>query len=210
MCDITHQYKAVLLASILIPSALNFLLVESSSFLIVVSILFAVRFFDSPSIPVVDSCCLKILGEQKKEYGKLRLWGAVGWGITSPIVGFFAVKYGYQAHLISQLVLRIIAAGFVCVMKFTSNDNLINSPDDGSDTNKKDHNLPFKRKIMLLFKSTESILFFLIYWLMGITMGVIGSFLFLWIEQLGGNNSLMGLSLTMMCVAEIPLFYISG
>eukprot|EP00878_Enallax_costatus_P041407 GHUV01048165.1.p1 GENE.GHUV01048165.1~~GHUV01048165.1.p1 ORF type:complete len:139 (+),score=18.04 GHUV01048165.1:44-460(+) len=42
---------------------------------------------------------------------------------------------------------------------------------------------------------------------MGFGIGVIGEFLFLFLQDLGGSESLMGLTLTVTCIAEVPAFH---
>jgi hypothetical protein len=37
--------------------------------------------------------------------------------------------------------------------------------------------------------------------------GVIGEFLFLFLQDLGGSETLMGLTLTVTCLAEVPVFH---
>jgi hypothetical protein len=40
-----------------------------------------------------------------------------------------------------------------------------------------------------------------------IAAGVIGEFLFLFLQDLGGSETLMGLTLSVTCVAEVPVFH---
>jgi hypothetical protein len=42
---------------------------------------------------------------------------------------------------------------------------------------------------------------------MGFGIGVIGEFLFLFLQELGGSETLMGLTLTFTCLAEVPVFH---
>lgn len=37
--------------------------------------------------------------------------------------------------------------------------------------------------------------------------GVIGEFLFLYLQDLGGSETLMGLTLTVTCISEVPMFH---
>eukprot|EP00775_Hariotina_reticulata_P004764 gene4763-5014_t len=45
---------------------------------------------------------------------------------------------------------------------------------------------------------------------MGFGIGVIDSFLFLFLQDLGGSEGLMGLTLTVTCLAEVPMFHFQG
>lgn len=44
----------------------------------------------------------------------------------------------------------------------------------------------------------------------GFGIGVIGEFLFLFLQELGGSEALMGLTLTFTCLAEVPMFQLQG
>ncbi|OBZ90181.1 Major facilitator superfamily domain-containing protein 6 [Choanephora cucurbitarum] len=52
----------------------------------ITSICFA--FFGVPVLPLVDGGVLKILGRNKDQYGRQRMWGSIAFGVTSSMVGF--------------------------------------------------------------------------------------------------------------------------
>ncbi|RCI04189.1 hypothetical protein CU098_012466, partial [Rhizopus stolonifer] len=45
-------------------------------------------FFGVPVLPLVDGGVLKILGRNKDQYGRQRMWGSIAFGVTSSLVGF--------------------------------------------------------------------------------------------------------------------------
>ncbi|KAL4546901.1 hypothetical protein Ndes2526B_g07705 [Nannochloris sp. 'desiccata'] len=68
-------------------------------------------------------------------------------------------------------------------------------------------NKNFCQKLGVLLSSPEALLFFSTVTVMGYAVGTIESFLFLFLEDLGGSETLMGLTLTVTCVAETFVFY---
>ncbi|KAI8059079.1 uncharacterized protein B0P05DRAFT_444909, partial [Gilbertella persicaria] len=44
-------------------------------------------FFGVPVLPLVDGGVLKILGRNKDQYGRQRMWGSIAFGVTSSLVG---------------------------------------------------------------------------------------------------------------------------
>lgn len=68
----------------------------------------------------------------------------------------------------------------------------------------------FARRFMALISTTEHVAFYCALLLTGTAMGVITNFLFLFLRTLNGSELLMGLSLTVTCAAEVPLFIASG
>ena len=45
------------------------------------------EFFESPTYTLSDASLLKRLGKEKENYGRVRMWGSLGWAITASIVG---------------------------------------------------------------------------------------------------------------------------
>jgi len=65
----------------------------------------------------------------------------------------------------------------------------------------------FCQRLLLLLRRPEVLVFMGQATTMGFGIGVIGEFLFLFLQELGGTETLMGLTLTMTCVAEVPVFH---
>src|SRR5918993_1679290 len=86
--DIMQRRKLSLLLAIsgAILLALALSAVRAFAWLIPVVMLFS--FFVSPIMPLVDTTTMSLLNDHKKRYGRLRLWGAVGWGVAAPVVGW--------------------------------------------------------------------------------------------------------------------------
>lgn len=83
-----------------LPQALQFW------YVLVVSALF--RATRTPAMPTLDAYTLEYLGRgregkdaevQKSRYGEERVWGAVGWGISSILIGFSLDRWGYARTL---------------------------------------------------------------------------------------------------------------
>ena len=86
LADATGRSKALLMLAatasllvLLIPTTTNYV------YLIVLSGLFSL--FVAPLVPMLDHTVLGLLSGQKGRYGRVRLWGAVGWGLSAPVVG---------------------------------------------------------------------------------------------------------------------------
>ena len=86
--DVTQRHKVSLLVAIggAILMVLALPAFKTFAWLVPAILLFA--FFFSPIMPLVDSTTMNLLGDRKEGYGRIRLWGAVGWGITAPLAGW--------------------------------------------------------------------------------------------------------------------------
>jgi hypothetical protein len=67
-----------------------------------------------------------------------------------------------------------------------------------------------RRALGVIFTNGEALKFFCIVICMGIVYGLISGYLFLYLQTLGASTTLMGLSLTVTCIAEVPVFHYSG
>jgi PPP family 3-phenylpropionic acid transporter len=87
VADATHQHRRMLALAIggAWIAALTLSLITRFFWSIPIVAVYAV--FSAPIIPLVDNTVIAMLGQRKAEYGKQRLWGAVGWGIAAPISG---------------------------------------------------------------------------------------------------------------------------
>ena len=63
---------------------------------------------------LLDSIVLKFLGDERKgDYGKLRLWGAVGWGIFASLGGAVTQRLGMEAMFYMHPCLLV--PGIICI-----------------------------------------------------------------------------------------------
>uniref|UniRef100_A0A7E4VKI2 MFS_1_like domain-containing protein n=1 Tax=Panagrellus redivivus TaxID=6233 RepID=A0A7E4VKI2_PANRE len=45
------------------------------------------EFFSSPTLPLADGCTLNLVSDQPREFGRIRLFGSIGWGMAMLIIG---------------------------------------------------------------------------------------------------------------------------
>uniref|UniRef100_A0A914YRZ9 Major facilitator superfamily associated domain-containing protein n=1 Tax=Panagrolaimus superbus TaxID=310955 RepID=A0A914YRZ9_9BILA len=45
------------------------------------------EFFSSPALPLVDGCTLNLVSDQPQEFGRIRLFGSIGWGMAMFVMG---------------------------------------------------------------------------------------------------------------------------
>jgi len=75
-----------------------------SSFALLFAALFAMTFFWSAALPLVEAATLTHLGEDTGRYGRIRVWGSVGY-----IVAVVGVGYALQAAGVARLPWIIVA-----------------------------------------------------------------------------------------------------
>ena len=94
--DASKRHKIVAIAAIIgtVITALIFPQIASFAGLILVASLFA--FFMSPISSLTDSAVMSLLGKRKDKYGRIRLWGTLGYGMVAPLAGELIGQFGLQ------------------------------------------------------------------------------------------------------------------
>lgn len=76
-----------------------------TAFVWICAVAFALSFFLSAAIPLVDSTTLLRLGERTGDYGRIRLWGSIGYMVAVVAVGYLLDFFHVSALLWIVLVL---------------------------------------------------------------------------------------------------------
>jgi PPP family 3-phenylpropionic acid transporter len=192
LADTTGRHKTItllIMVAALVSGVLLFYLKTYPALLLGVGIF---SFCLAPIIPLNDSNVLAMLAERKHEYGRQRVWGAVGWGLVAPFVGLLVERYGLAAAFFSYALLMFACTVAVAGLPLSKADS---SPE--ARTFK-----PFLRSDWLVLLSVLFIL--------GIGLGVCNNFVFLYLAELDANNLLVGLSLTTATISEVPFTFFGG
>jgi MFS transporter, PPP family, 3-phenylpropionic acid transporter len=165
--------------------------VRAFAWLIPVVILFS--FFFSPIMPLVDTTTMSLLSGQKEHYGRLRLWGAVGWGVAAPIVGWLIEAGGSNWSFGAYAALM----GLSCLIA-------LNIPETGQLRAATPENLGIS------LSSPRWLIFLVIAFSGGIALSMISNFLFIFLRRLGADEFSLGLTLTVATLSELPVLFFSN
>jgi MFS family permease len=191
--DSMQQRKLSLLVAIggAILLALALSVVRGFAWLVLVVILFS--FFFSPIMPLVDTTTMSLLGGQKERYGRLRLWGAVGWGVAAPAVGWLIETdsatwsfWGYAA---------LMGLGFLIALRVPETGRI---------------DAAARSALGISLTSPGWFLFLIIAFAGGMCLSMISNFLFLFLRQLGADGFSLGLTLTIATLSELPVLFFSN
>ncbi|MBX3057924.1 MAG: MFS transporter [Anaerolineae bacterium] len=193
LADATHKHHLLLLVTIagLWLAIASMTQVTTFAALIPVVCLYAI--FAAPIVPLVDNAVMVRLGERRAEYGRVRLWGSVGWGIAALIIGFVIEARGlsitFTLYLLMMIVLFLVSVWL---------------PVPGGPVGES-----VRRGLRVLLTNRHWLLFTAVALVEGMTLGIFLNYLFLYLNELGASNTIMGLSLTLATVSEIPVFLYS-
>ena len=190
--DATQRHKVSLLIAICGAIVLALALSVSKTFALLIPVVILFAFFSSPIVPLVDNTTIDQLGGQKERYGRIRLWGAVGWGAAAPIVGWViksrGIVWAFWCYALMMVwILRI-------TLKIPVSRRVGAS---------------FREGIRTFLRSPRWLVFLMTAFSAGMTLAIITDFLFLYLRGLGADEFLLGLTLTASTLSELPVFYFS-
>ena len=205
----------------------------STPFPVLMVLCYCAEAFACASFPLLDVQVLALLGPEKRlSWGKTRLWGAVGWGIFAWVFGGLYDSTGLGTMWV--LYPLTMAVTFASVARMPAVDTKVNreasaptntdaasAGDSGSGSSSRDVEMASATveakvpesscgKLQRLLSQPAVLLFVGVVTTMGCLMGIISNFLFLRLDQLDAPNWLIGASLTVTCIAEVPLLHYSG
>jgi PPP family 3-phenylpropionic acid transporter len=193
VADATRRHKLVTMLSTLGVVIITFIfpLVASFSGLLLMICLYAL--FNAPTGSLVDSAVLALLGDRKERYGRIRLWGTVGYGIVAPFAGSLIGRLGLKWAFWGYAILML--GGLLVITRIPFRQRASN----GS----------FRGGMRVLFANQSWMLFLVMVFIAGIGMATINNYLFVYMQSLGASKTLMGFALTVSTLSEIPALFFS-
>ena len=194
LADATNKKRLLLGIAILVSMSMVGVLSLTTTFLWMVLVVTLYAFHSAPIIPMMDSTVMELLGEHKDQYGKLRLWGAVGWGLSAPLIGWMNQHYGLQwsfwGYMIQMAVVFMVVMGMPVGQASLANR--------------------FWQGLRNLLQDMRWRLFLLVVFVSGVGSSVLSNYLFLRLNDLGATKTLMGVALAVATLSELPVFFYSG
>ena len=197
--DYTHRHRRILLFTLVCSLISVWLVMQGNSFVALIPSVSLYAFFLAPAQPLTDNAVLRLLGERKHEFGKQRILGSFAAGIAGPLVSTLVDRTG-------------IRAAFYCAMAFLGSGVGIASR---MEMDQPDENPAMHAETISYWKGLKVLLvdprlaFFLLIVLLGMTARST-SFIYLYMHMtaLGAPKSILGLTMTVLMIGELPfLFY---
>jgi PPP family 3-phenylpropionic acid transporter len=194
LADATNKKRLLLGVAILVSMTMVGVLSVTTVFLWMVLVVILYAFNAAPIIPMMDSTVMELLGEHKEQYGKLRMWGAVGWGLSAPIIGWLIERNGLQWSFWGYLIQMAVV--FVVVMNLPVAHASLGGR--------------YWEGLRSLLQDSRWRLFLLVVFISGVGSSVLSNYLFLRLNDLGASTTLMGMALAVATLSELPVFFYSG
>ena len=193
LTDYFHENKKVLFITLTGTLLTVIFFPQTTSFKILMLLMFFYTLFQNPIIPLSDSLLLDYLGDKSNHYGKFRLWGSAGYMLSVSVMGYF-LEATSSANLFYVYAVILILSMFL--LKF-----LPKSEREIEVLNPGDFKKIFKKRRLLYF------LFFV--FILQTAMNANYSYFPLYIVAHGGGEFLIGVALTVSSASEILAFFFS-
>lgn len=162
----------------------------TQNFYVMMAIMFFYALFHSPIVSFLEAFTVDFLGEDKKSYGKIRLWGSIGFIISVFITGYFLDKMG-----VLVVVYAIFAGAFVhSFIAFKTPEEKIQERKKGG------FDIGY-------FLKPEILLFFTASFLMLASHSPYYTFFSVYLSDNGIGNTFIGIAWGVAVFAEIIMMY---
>lgn len=192
LADATQRHRRLLLLTCLGTWLAVFALARATPLvpLILAASLFA--FFNAPIIPLVDNSVLTALHDRRDEYGVQRLWGSLGWSLTAVVAGALIQRRGLS--VIFPLYLLVFVGAGVAAWRLNVSPITLGGA--------------FFGQISRLLNDRRWWFLLGVALVNGLTLAVFGNYLFLYLDTLHISRTVMGVSLTLATISEVPIFWL--
>lgn len=207
--DILQNQRAVHIVCLLSAGLLMFSIRFVSTFPLMCVMVFAANFQTQPAFSLLDQAAMAMLSRVGGDYGKQRLYGAIGYGAGGYAAGILAATVGiawcFNMVLALSLVSLFILVTYIPAYK--PKKAAAASSESVADHIKHEER-DFLQSLALILKKHDLLVLFAIVLLAGIMGGLIDNFLFLYLFNLSGNDAnLVGTIIAVETLSELPLFF---
>ena len=194
LADSTRQHRAMLSVTVLGAMLMVALLSWATELAWFLPIVAGYAFFAAPVMPLVDNGVMELLGERSALYGRQRVWGAIGWGVAGALAGMLVDRLGLGFSFYAYLF--FMAVGLAVSTRMVVSGGTIGQP--------------FGAGIRTVMGNRPLMIFLVTALIASMGSGIVHNYLFLYLSDLGASETLMGLSLTVATLSEMPVFFFSS
>ncbi|CCI10626.1 unnamed protein product [Albugo candida] len=178
------------------------------------------NFLAAPCGSLQDHAVLHMLEKTGGEYGKQRLFGAIGWGVGAYVVSILVQYYGLHAAFYVYLVLMLLSVAILQQIppvkgeiKSPSSVQIYGEDDEllPKETDTTGQSVSITMQFWNLVRYQKDVLVLLVViFLMGLMFGVLSSYLTMFLFNLsGGNSQIVGIAIVCETISELPAFFFS-
>jgi PPP family 3-phenylpropionic acid transporter len=192
LADALHLRRILLpltVAGTLLPV---YLISRGGAFSLFVILVIFHALFSAPVVALSDSATLALLGEQRERYGAQRVWGAVGWGVSTLLFGALVQRQGLGIVFLGYVILAALAAAAAAALPRST----LPATDLRAATGK-------------LLRDSRWAGFLVCVLLISCCGAIIHGFISLYLQDLGASSQQIGLAHSLASASELPVMALS-
>ena len=194
--DATRRYRAILLTGIAGSWVATFFVSRATGLAGLLPLVLINAFFAAPIGALIDSSVVAQLGDNRADYGRIRLWGSVGWGVSAllagPVLERAGLSWAFTINLALLAVVFLIGLRVPLVQTQAA---------PGSS---------FRGGLRVLLADSRYLTLLFTALVFGMSLSMVLSYLFLHMRAMGAGESLMAVTLTAATVSEVPFLFLAG
>lgn len=192
LADTTNRHRLIMSVTMLVGIIALLIFPYLNTYLLIFIVAIVFFTFFTSVVAFSDSATMLMLGKQKDLYGRVRLGGTIGFGLTATIAGILVENYG--------LKIAFWSAAIFFFLSFLVSQKLVH----GHTTRKGAANWG---RIPELLKNPHWLIFLMLAFTGGMAFSAWNIYFFPFMEELGAREATMGLALTIGTIAEIPVMF---
>lgn len=191
LADATRCQRLILSVALLVGAVTVFSFSLFNAFLpiLLLAVLFSAAI--SPVTSFADSATMFMLAERKEMYGRVRLGGTIGFGLAASIAGVVVQDYGLKAAFWGSSVLLFLS--------LVVSQTLVHSQLKAGTSHAEGPRA--------LLTNPRWLLFLMVAFAGGLGFSATNNYFFPYMQELGANETTMGLALTIGTIVEIPVLF---
>ena len=153
----------------------------------------------NPIGTLIDSIILDYVKEQQdSSYGRFRMWGAIGWMVASPVVGWIIT--GRNIILIFPISMAVMLVGWLA--GFLKRDKSIYK--------EVIEQAAWKNLSKVLRGNWQLIIFLAVVFFYGVASAPVWSFYGVYLDDIGASHGLKGFAFGLDAAIELPFYFFSS
>ncbi len=191
IADKTRRHRLIMNLALMLSVIILFAFPWFQAFAPILLLAILYNAFYAPVSSFVDSATMFMLGDKKELYGRVRLGGTLGFGLAAWVAGVFVQNYG--------LKYAFWGGGILLLLAFLVSQKLVYG--------QLKTGVSIKQGVRTLLANRRWFLFLTLALTSGFALAAVNTYLFPYLQELGANESTMGLALTLGTLSEIPVLF---
>jgi PPP family 3-phenylpropionic acid transporter len=191
LADSTRRHRLIMTLTMGVGILALSLIPLFNAFLPIMAIFILFSFFFAPTTALADNATMHMLGDKRYLYGRVRLGGTVSCALLPPVAGALLQTIGLRSAFWIAGGLYIVA--LLVSQKFDHGSSKANPPTGAG--------------LRILLEDPHWILFLGVAFVGGMAFNAFNNYLFPYLKELGADESLMGLALSIGTIIEFPVLF---